>query len=251
MDKQISEQNQAQVPLYTHNKNLDIAIYGLNTYNDITTSVNRLFKDIHLGKTECIYVYRTPTRPGVSQPGIVIAEMRCISNKRALLVRKRSMPKYQYVFVKESKSHTEQVNYANFNIMLNEMTNGDAYHVSDNGNIRKKTGYSHDHVRYTDISQRSYNNSDNYVSYQYYDGARPNITQRYGHDPTYGNRNNDYITTRVSTHPSSHTRYGNITRSPEVRRQSSDGRPPSDLYNYDHYSERLINNHTSYGHYIH
>ena len=40
-----------------------------------------------------------------------------------------------------------------------------------------------------------------------------------------------------------------ITRRPEARRQSSDGRPPSDLYNYDHYNERSINDHTNYGHY--
>ena len=70
------------------------------------------------------------------------------------------MRQYQHVFVKTSKSHTEQVIDANFNIMVNEMTNGDAYYVSDNGRIRKKTGYSRDHVRYTDQSQRSLNNGD-------------------------------------------------------------------------------------------
>ena len=44
-------------------------------------------------------------------------------------------------------------------------------------------------------------------------------------------------------------RYGDITRRPEIHRQSNDGRPPSDLYNYDHYSERMINDHTNCGHY--
>ena len=72
IDKPISERNEAN-----ENENLAIAIYGLNTYNDVTTSVNRLFKDMNLGNTECISAYRTPTRPGMSRPGVVIAEMRC------------------------------------------------------------------------------------------------------------------------------------------------------------------------------
>ena len=33
IDKQISERNESQIPLYTSNENLDIAIYSLNTYN--------------------------------------------------------------------------------------------------------------------------------------------------------------------------------------------------------------------------
>ena len=89
-----------------------------------------------------------------------------------------------------------------------------------------------------------------YEPYQSYGGARPKSTLRYGQGPTYGNRNNDYGTTRVSNQPSSHTRYGDITRRPEVRRQSSGGRPHSDVYNYDHYSERLINDHIKHGHYM-
>ena len=72
IDKPILERNEAHIPLYTSNENLDIAIYGLNTYNDITTSVNRLFKDMTLGNTDCISAYRTLTRPGMSRPGVVI-----------------------------------------------------------------------------------------------------------------------------------------------------------------------------------
>ena len=105
-----------------------------------------------------------------------------------------------------------------------------------------------DHVRYTDQPQSYLNNIDHYEPYQPYGGARPKSTQRYGQGPIYGN-NNDYGTTRVSNQPSSHTRYGDITQRSEVRRQSSDGRPHSDVYNYDNYSERLINDHTKHGHY--
>ena len=100
IDKQISERNDAHIPLYTSNENLDIAIYGLNTYNDVTTSVNRLFMDMNLWNTDSISAYRTPTRPGMSRPGVVIAEMRCLRDKRAALERKRyirHMPQYQYV----------------------------------------------------------------------------------------------------------------------------------------------------------
>ena len=39
-----------------------------------------------------------------------------------------------------------------------------------------------------------------------------------------------------------------MERRPEAHRQSCDGRPHSDLYNYDHYNERSINDHTNYGH---
>ena len=102
MDKQISEQNEAQIPLYTSNENLDIAFYGLNTYNDVTTSVNRLFKDMNLGNTKCISAYMTPTRPAMSRPGVVIVEMRCLTDKRAVPERKRNirhMPQYQHVFL--------------------------------------------------------------------------------------------------------------------------------------------------------
>ena len=49
MDKQISERNKAEILLYTSNENLDIATNGLNTYNDVTTSVNRLLMDMNLG----------------------------------------------------------------------------------------------------------------------------------------------------------------------------------------------------------
>ena len=113
-----------------------------------------------------MYIGLQDTHPS-SRPGVVIAEMRCLRDKRAVLERKRyirHMPQYQHVFVKASKSHTEQVIDANFNIMLNEMTNGDTYYVSDNGRIRKKTRYSCDDVRYTDQSQRSLNNGEHYES---------------------------------------------------------------------------------------
>ena len=82
MDKQ---SNEAQIPIYTSNENLDIAIHGLNTFNDVTTSVNRLFKEMNLGNTACISAYWTPTRLGMSRPGVVIAEMRCLRDKRAVI----------------------------------------------------------------------------------------------------------------------------------------------------------------------
>ena len=47
--------------------------------------------------------------------------------------------------------------------------------MSNNGRIRKKTGYSRDHVRYTDQSQKSLNNGDHYELYQSY--GDPNLNQ--------------------------------------------------------------------------
>ena len=49
------------------------------------------------------------------------------------------MSQYRNVFLKPSKSHPEQVMDANFSLLLNEMSNGDAYVISDNGRIRQKT----------------------------------------------------------------------------------------------------------------
>ena len=88
MDKQISERFESQVPSHTSNEILAIAIYGLNTNNDIINSVNWLFKEMNLGNMKCVSAYRTPTRPGMSRPG-VIAEMRCLRDKRSVLERKR------------------------------------------------------------------------------------------------------------------------------------------------------------------
>ena len=60
----------------------------------------------------------------MSRQGVVIAEMICLRDKRSVLERKRvirHLPQYQHVFIKASKSHTEQVIDANFNMILNEM----------------------------------------------------------------------------------------------------------------------------------
>ena len=48
------------------------------------------------------------------------------------------MFQYRNVFLKPSKSHPEQVMDANFSLLLNEMSNGDAYFISDNGRIIRK-----------------------------------------------------------------------------------------------------------------
>ena len=50
----------------------------------------------------------------------------------------RNIPQYRNVFLKPSKSHSEQVMDANFTIMLNEMSNGEEYFLSDNGRIRRR-----------------------------------------------------------------------------------------------------------------
>ena len=45
------------------------------------------------------------------------------------------MAQYRNVFLKSSKSHAEQAKNANFYLVLNEMYNGDAYFISENGRI--------------------------------------------------------------------------------------------------------------------
>ena len=60
----------------TTSVNLDIAIYGLYTPNDITISVDRLFEDMNLSNVKCVFAYRTPSRLYSNRPGVLIAVMR-------------------------------------------------------------------------------------------------------------------------------------------------------------------------------
>ena len=122
-------------------ENTSIAIYGLRTNNDIITTVNHLFDGLNLRHINFISAYRTPARPNIKQNGVVIAQLSSLNDKREVLDRKRylrNMAQYRNVFLKSSKSHAEQVMNANFNLVLNEMSNGDAYFISDNGRIIQK-----------------------------------------------------------------------------------------------------------------
>ena len=65
----------------TTNVNLDIAIYGLYTPNDITISVYRLFEDMNLSNAKCVFAYRTPFRPDSNRSSVVMAVMRCLQDK--------------------------------------------------------------------------------------------------------------------------------------------------------------------------
>ena len=43
-----------------------------------------------------------------------------------------------HMFIKTSKSHTEQVMNGNFKLILNKMSNGGEYYMSDNGSLLRK-----------------------------------------------------------------------------------------------------------------
>ena len=122
-------------------ENTSIALYGLRTNNDIILTVNHLFDDLNLRHIKCISAYRTPARHNITQNAVVIAQSRSLNDKREVRDRKRylrNMAQYRNVFLKSSKSHAEQVMNANFNLVLNEMSSGDAYFISDNGRIIQK-----------------------------------------------------------------------------------------------------------------
>ena len=124
--------------------NTAIVIYGLYTTNCIITTVNHLFDDLNLRHINCISAYRTPVRPNIKQNGVVIAQLSSLSDKREVLDRKRylrNMAQYCNVFLISSKSHAEQVINANCNLVINEMSNGDAYFISDNGRLIQKNRY--------------------------------------------------------------------------------------------------------------
>ena len=82
-----------------------------------------------------------------------------------------------FVFLKSSKSHSEQVMAANFTIMLNEMSNEDEYFLSDTGRIRRRSS-----------DTPTYRNSDFCNTGKYYRrtagsfvGARPKTTYIHNH----------------------------------------------------------------------
>ena len=145
-----------------------VAIYGLPDYDDVNNIVNRLFHDINL-TVKCQSAYRTPTRAHGNRVGVVIAELYSIEDKRSVLERKRNLrtiPIYANVFIRAAKSHTEQVMESNFGVILSEMTNGEAFHISDNGRILRTT--------------------------RNHGGARPNTTRYNSHTdqiPRYNNKN--------------------------------------------------------------
>ena len=175
-----------------------IAIHGLQDTDDVTGSVNTLLKYMNLGHVNCLSVHRTPRRPEANRPGVVIAQLGSLEDKRAVLERKRflrNIPQYVNVFVKSSKSHPEQVMDANFAVVLNEMENGDAYYISDNGRIhRKDRNASHANINtgYGDRSGDSYGGARPKT----YNSTRENIyrdnTTRYARNTTQHNTGRKY-----------------------------------------------------------
>ena len=167
----------------TVNQTFDIAIYGLDENNDVTGCVNTIFTTMNLGHVRCVSAHRTPRRPEMNRPGVVVAQLSSLEDKQAVLERKRhlrNVPQYYNVFIKSSMSHPEQVMHANFAVVLNEMTNGDSYYISDNGRIHRK----------------SINRSgDHRGSGASYGGARPKVNthsrdSRYNGNATRYERNN-------------------------------------------------------------
>ena len=263
----------------TSGENLDIAIYGLHTYNDVTASVNRLFVDMNVQNIECKFAYRTPSRPEIHRSGIVIAEMKSLRDKRILLERKRfirNIPQYREVYIKSSKSHTEQVMNANFTMMLNEMSNGSLYYICDNGRIRRKSPDMHNEHQYNNV--HSYNGrAMNHRDYNAHGGARPKTAvynskqkssssdSRYRGDRYASRYNNPYgmthDTTRNTTHDATqntihgtdqntkHTKnvtYEAANSKSEDYRQNDNNRPTINSNDYDLYS---VQNHYDYHNY--
>ena len=230
---------------------------GLHTYDDVTAAVDHLFLEMNL-HIECNSAYRTPSRPETNRTGIVIAEMKSLRDKRVVLERKRflrNIPHYRDVYIKSSKTHAEQVMTANFTVMLNEISNGDAYYMSDNGRIRQKS---------TDMPNQHRYNGNNYSGM--HGGARPK-TYNYNQTQEHKNvsRNNDYgYTTRHgNTHDMAHhtnpagqnvgpSRYDDSRRNDDNKRPTIDS-SDYDLYsaqnhgyhNYGTYTQQYINRHSN------
>ena len=122
-------------------ENKSVAIYGLPDYDEVSNIVNRLFHDINL-TVKFKSAYHTPTRAHGNRVRVKIAELYKIKNKRSVLQRKRNrstIPIYANVFIRAAKSQTEQVMKSNFGVILSEMTNGEVFHIRNNGRILRTT----------------------------------------------------------------------------------------------------------------
>ena len=243
----------------TSGEKISIAIYGLHTYDDVTAAVDHLFVEMNLRNIECNAAYRTPPRPDANKSGIVIAEMKSLRDKRAVLERKRflrNIPQYRDVYIKSSKTHAEQVMTANFTVMLNELSNGDLYYMSDNGRIRQK---STDQYRYT--STQNQNGGNNFrKENNFYGGARPKSTNyrhnsEYKYDPSVSRSNHYHYTSQqnsahTTVHSTNPVRYdGAPRRSDDYRRNDENKRPTIDNNDYDLYSVQNQGYHNNYGTY--
>ena len=95
--------------------------------------------------------------PEVDRLPVIRADLCSIEDKQAVLHRKRylrAMPMYHTVFIKSSKTHTDQVMDANFSVMLNEISNGESYFISDNGRIRRRHRTSRTDDQHNDQTYR-------------------------------------------------------------------------------------------------
>ena len=186
-------------------ENLSVAIYGLNTCDDVLQTVNQLFYDRLV---------------------VTIADLRSLKDKQDLLYRKRylrSHPVHSNVFIKSANTHTEQVMDANLSVVLNEMNNSKAYYVCDNGHIRPKPRENRDirsniaygggrlktfthnrdyghitkdnsHLRYNDLDNVRYNRQD----YHYNSGYKNNTRDRRQNNILADQQSNTHIIRRNS-----------------------------------------------------
>ena len=224
--------------------NLTIAIFGLHSNGDAMTTVNHLFADMDLN-FRCVSAYRTPPRPELQRSGVIIANLKSLNDKREILTRKRNLrniPQYRNVFLKPSKSHSEQVMDANFTIMLNEMSNGEEYFLSDNGRIRRRPS-----------DTPTYRNSDfqnigkDRRTGGGFGGARSKTTYIHNHMKR-GHFTKDTRSTVLNT-TDHESRIKDQGRHPEAYRRSSSDRPIIQPHDYDHYSANNHDNHSQNGQY--
>ena len=147
-----------------------------------------------------------------------------------------------FVFLKPSKSHSEQVMDANFTIMLNEMSNGEEYFLSDNGRIRRRPS-----------DTPTYRNSDfqnigkDRRTGGSFGGARSKTTYIHNHMKR-GHFTKDTRSTVLNT-TDHESRIKDQGRHPEAYRRSSSDRPIIQPYDYDHYSANNHDNHSQNGQY--
>ena len=115
LTKQTSKQQHSDIQ---NNSNV---IYGLlDKHDDVIKIVNELLFEMNLRNMICISANRTHYRHDIQRQGVVIAELRCMEDKREILKRKRFIrthPVYYNVFIKSSNSHVEQVMDSNFNVV--------------------------------------------------------------------------------------------------------------------------------------
>lgn len=121
---------------------VSIVISGLH-YSEgenVTGLVSELFTEgLQVEDASVVAVERT--RDGRGRPGVIKVELGSVRDKVGVLRKKQMLkenPKYNRVYIRSAKTHTERLLELNFKTLLDELPQGRQFYVAGNGRLRKR-----------------------------------------------------------------------------------------------------------------